>query len=87
LAADGDRRRKLPTTRQWPLVRIGAAFLGVMLVATDVVWKLTAGWFAAERGHPPIWLYVPPRCAAMVVLVWFAWRTWLVLRSSGRPAP
>ena len=83
---NGDDHRKLPTARQWLLVRIGAALLGVVLVAADLVWKLAAGWFAADQGHPPTWLYLPPRAAAVVVLVWFAWRTWLVARSSGRRA-
>jgi hypothetical protein len=81
---DGDDHRKGLTARQWLVVRIVAALLGVLLVAGDVVWKLAAGWFAADQGNPPIWLYLPPRGAAVVVLVWFAWWTWLALRSSGR---
>lgn len=82
---DGDDRRKRLTARQWLVVQIVAALLGVLLLAGDVVWKLAAGWFNQE--NPPIWLYLPPRGAGVIVLVWFAWRTWLALRSSGGSTP
>jgi hypothetical protein len=85
MGPDMDDRRKRPAARHWLVVRIAAALLGVVLVAADVVWKLAAGWFAGDQGNPPIWLYLPPRAGAVVVLMWFIWRTWLALRSSTGP--
>jgi hypothetical protein len=80
---DVDEHRRWPTARRWLVVRIVAALLGMLLVAGDVVWKLAAGWFVSDQGNPPIWLYLPPRAGTVIVLMWFVWRTWLALRSSG----